>query len=134
MARFVEDNSAATLFVAGSLNSLLPANALARVVRAALAGVWITALLRGVTSSVMVARLCEEDIKFRWLLGNAPARKSTLCDFRKRHVEALAAFSTQVLAALPVKAPRNRNNKLRLFTALAGRAFIPIWLSRQVCP
>ena len=37
MARFVEDNSATTLFVAGSLNSLLPANALARVVRAALA-------------------------------------------------------------------------------------------------
>lgn len=127
MARFVEDFSAATLFVAGSLNSLLPANALARVVQAALAeldfaafdeaygndamgrpavdprrlaGVWITALLRGVTSSVAVARLCEQDIEFRWLLGNAPARKSTLCDFRKRHVEALAALSTQLLAAL----------------------------------
>ncbi len=78
MARFVEDNSAATLFVAGSLNSLLPANALARVVRAALAGVWITALLRGVTSSVMVARLCEEDIEFRWLLGNAPRARCAI--------------------------------------------------------
>ena len=37
MARFVDDNSATTLFVEGSLNSLLPLNAPARVVQAALA-------------------------------------------------------------------------------------------------
>lgn len=127
MARFTADQSAATLFVAGSLNSLLPANAVARVVQAALAqldfaafdavyindvkgrpavdprrlaAVWIVALLRGVTSSVGLTRLCGQDIEFRWLLGNAPVHKSTLCDFRTRHVEALTELSTQLLAAM----------------------------------
>ena len=38
MARFVEDRSTDTLFVDGSLDSLLPANAMGRVVQAALAG------------------------------------------------------------------------------------------------
>ena len=128
MARFVEDNSAATLFVEGSLDTLLPLNAPARVVKAALkeldfaafdaaysndamgrpavdprglAGVWITALLRGVDSSVALARLCQRDIEFRWLLGNAPVKKSTLCDFRTRHLEALTALSTQLLGPWP---------------------------------
>ena len=36
MARFVEDNSATTLFVEGSLDTLLPLHAPARVVKAAL--------------------------------------------------------------------------------------------------
>lgn len=127
MARFVEDCSRNTLFVAGSLDSLLPVNAVGRVVHAALAGldftafdeayandamgrpavdprrlaaVWIVALLRGVTSSVALTRLCGRDIEFRWLLGNAAVQKSTLCDFRKRHVEALTELSTQLLAAM----------------------------------
>ena len=38
MARFVEDRSTDTLFVDGSLDSLLPVNAMGRVVQAALAG------------------------------------------------------------------------------------------------
>jgi len=83
MARFVEDRSTDTLFVDGSLDSLLPANAMGRVVEAALAGlyfaafddryandamgrpaveprrlagVWIVALLHGFLSSVAVVR------------------------------------------------------------------------------
>lgn len=127
MARFVEDRSECTLFVNGSLDSLLPADAPARVIYAALceldftmfeaayandamgrpavdprrlAAVWITAILRGVSSSVAVARLCGQDIEFRWLLGDARAQKSMLSDFRTRHLEALAELSTQLLAAL----------------------------------
>ena len=127
MARFIEDRSECTLFVNGSLDSLLPADALARVIYAALceldftvfeaayandamgrpavdprrlAGVWIVGFLRGFSSSVALARVCEHDIEFRWLLGDAPARKSTLSDFRTRHLEALAELSTQLLAAL----------------------------------
>lgn len=127
MARYLKDRSSETLFVDGSLDSLLPASSLVRVIAAALseldfsafdaaycndetgrpaveprrlAGVWIASLLRGNTSSVVLARLCEEDIEFRWLLGDAPVQKSTLCGFRKRHVEALSGLSTQLLAGL----------------------------------
>jgi transposase len=65
-----------------------------------LTAVWTLALLRGVTSSVRLAALCGQDLEFRWLLGDAPVEKSTLCDFRKEHGEALASLSTQVLGAL----------------------------------
>ena len=126
MARYIEDRRS-TLFVNGSLESLLPPDSVARVLWAALdeldfsafesaycneeqgrraieprrlAGVWIMGLLRGVTSSVALARACAVDIELRWLLGDAPVKKSTLCAFRKRHVEALRDLSTQVLAAL----------------------------------
>jgi hypothetical protein len=57
-------------------------------------------LLRGVTSSVRLAALCAQDVEFRWLVGDAPVEKSTLCDFRKNHQEELLSLSTQVLAAL----------------------------------
>ena len=65
-----------------------------------LAGVWMLALMRGVTSSVEVARLCGLDLEFRWMLGDAKVEKSTLCSFRTRHVKALTDLSTQVLASL----------------------------------
>ena len=65
-----------------------------------LTAVWTLALLRGVTSSVRLAALCGRDIEFRWLLGDAPVKKSTLCDFRKNHGEAPISLSTQVLGAL----------------------------------
>ena len=127
MARYIEDRSAVTLFVDGSLESLLPANSLARSVAAALAqldfaafeavyrndesgrpaiaprrlvGVWILAMVRGVTSSVQLAEACSRDIELRWLLGDAPVQKSTLCDFRKNHVDALSDLSARLLAAL----------------------------------
>lgn len=127
MARFMEDRSADTMFVNGSLDSLLPLESVARTIWGALstldfgrfeavyrndamgrpaiapmrlAAVWIVALLRGVTSSVELARRCAEDIELRWLLGDAPVEKSTLCAFRKDHMASLQDLSTQVLAAL----------------------------------
>lgn len=127
MARYVEDRSHATLFVRGSLDELLPEDSVARLIfetlcaldfsafdaayvnddtgRPALdprrlAAVWLLALVRGETSSVAVARLCGRDVEFRWLMGDAAVEKSTLCEFRKNHLEALAQLSTQVLAAL----------------------------------
>lgn len=127
MARYIPDGSCQTLFVDGSLDSLLPSNSVARSIwhglgeldfsrfdavyhndddgRPAidprrLAGLWILALLRGVTSSVEVARLCQTDIEFRWLGGDAHVQKSTLSAFRSNNKEALGDLSTQVLAAL----------------------------------
>ena len=127
MARYIADRSAETLFVDGSLDSLLPEESVARTIWSAisaldfsrfdaayrndttgrpaiaparLAAVWIIGLLRGVTSSVELARRCGEDIELRWLLGDAPVEKSTLCAFRKVQVEASQDLSTQVLASL----------------------------------
>ncbi len=127
MARYIEDRGMDTLFVDGSLDSLLPWTSVARtlwsgltqldfggfdaaycndergrpaIAPARLAAVWILGLLRGVTSSVELARRCGEDIELRWLLGDAPVEKSTLCAFRTNHVDALRALSTQLLASL----------------------------------
>ena len=127
MARYIEDRSMDTLFVDGSLDSLLPETSVARalwaglvrldfggfdavyrndgggrpaIAPARLTAVWILALLRGVTSSVELARRCGEDIELRWLLGDAPVEKSTLCAFRTQHVDRLRDLSTQLLASL----------------------------------
>jgi len=127
MAKYIESKRDTELFVTGSLEALLPEDSIARVIRAGLepldfgrydglyqndeegrpalnprglTAVWTLALLRGVTSSVRLAALCGRDIEFRWLLGDAPVKKSTLCDFRKTHGEALVSLSTQVLGAL----------------------------------
>jgi transposase len=127
MAKYIERKRDTELFVAGSLDLLLPENSIARTIWAGLeqldfgpydglykndavgrsalnprclTAVWTLALLRGVTSSVRLAALCGQDLEFRWLLGDAPVEKSTLCDFRKEHGEALASLSAQVLGAL----------------------------------
>lgn len=127
MARYVEDLSSQTLFVDGSLESLLPLDSVARKIWGALggldfsrfdekydndsggrpaidprrlAGVWIVGLLRGVTSSVVLSTLCSRDIEMRWMVGDSRVKKSTLNDFRKRHVEELSGLSTQILGAL----------------------------------
>ena len=127
MARYIEDRSVDTLFFNGSLDGLLPYDSVARTIWAGLArldfggfdatycndeggrpaiaperltAVWILALVRGVTSSVELARRCGEDIELRWLLGDAPVEKSTLCAFRTQHVDRLKELSTHLLASL----------------------------------
>lgn len=127
MARYILDGSFQTLFVDGSLDSLLPECSVARVVwdgvgdldfddfdamysndtegRPAidprrLTGVWILATLRGISSSVELARLCRTDIEFRWLSGDCGVQKSTLSCFRTSRLDQLCFLSTQVLAAL----------------------------------
>jgi transposase len=127
MARYKEDHRETLQFISSSLDELLPPDSVARVIWAgltqmdfavfdaaykndavgrsalnprALTAVWMLGLLRGVTSSVRLAVLCAQDIEFRWLAGDAPVEKITLCDFRKNHQEQLLCLSTQVLAAL----------------------------------
>ena len=127
MARYKEDRRETLQFMTGSLDLMLPQDSVARAIWAglerldfgahdaryandaagrsalnprSLTGVWMLALLRGVDSSVRLARLCGQDIEFRWLLGDAEVEKSTLCDFRKNHLEAVLSLSTQVLSAL----------------------------------
>jgi transposase len=127
MARYIPDETSQSLFVTGSLESLLPVHSVARVIwdgvrdldfsgfdgvyrndtegRPAvdprrLTAVWILATLRGIGSSVEVARLCQSDIEFRWLSGDCGVQKSTLSSFRTGRFDHLCDISTQVLAAL----------------------------------
>lgn len=127
MARYIEDQRETELFVAGSLESLVPETSTVRLVWSALGsldfdgfdalyknaqmgrpaldprrlvGVWILALLRGVSSSVGLAEMCGRDVEFRWMLGDAPVEKSTLCEFRTAHKQRLVELGVQVLAAL----------------------------------
>jgi transposase len=127
MPNYLADHRADTLFVNGSLESLLPEHSVARVIWDALsgldfsqfdesyrndeqgrpaidprrlAGVWIVALMRGISSSVVVGGLCKTDIEMRWMIGDAPVHKSTLCEFRTAQLKELSHLSTQLLAAL----------------------------------
>jgi transposase len=127
VARYKEDHRETLQFLTGSLDLLLPPDSVARCIRAGLerldfqafdamyqndltgrsalnprclTAVWMLGLLRGVTSSIRLAALCAQDIEFRWLVGDSAVEKSTLCDFRKNHKEALLSLSTQVLGAL----------------------------------
>jgi transposase len=127
MARYKTDHRETLQLLTGSLDLLLPQDSVARAIWAGLesldfeafdalykndatgrsalnprclTGVWMLGMLRGVTSSVRLACLCEQDVEFRWLVGDAPVEKSTLCDFRKNHQAALVSLSAQVLRAL----------------------------------
>lgn len=127
MGRYHVDRRETELFVSGTLESLVPQGSVARLIWQALegldlsafdalyrndvtgrpavdprrlCGVWMLALVRGETSSVRVAHWCGQDVEFRWMLGDAPLQKSTLCDFRKERSAQLAGLSAQVLAAL----------------------------------
>lgn len=127
MARFKEDRRNELQFVAGSLDTMLPDHSIARVLwhllesldfsefeaafkndalgRRAIdprcvAAVILLGLVRGVTSSVKLAQLCEQNIEFRWISGDVSMEKSTLCDFRKNNLNKLSALGAQVLSAL----------------------------------
>lgn len=127
MARYETDNRETLRLLSGSLDDLLPPDSVARTIWAclqkldfgafdaeygndavgrpavdprSLTAVWTLGLLRGVTSSVRLAALCERDIEFRWLLGDVCVEKSTLCAFRKGHKDELASLSAQLLGAL----------------------------------
>jgi len=127
MARYIRDESSETLFVDGSLETLLPENSIARSIWIGVSDLdfsrfdsryrnddegrpaidprrlvcaWILAMVRGLSSSVEVSRLCGTDIEMHWLCGGVQVQKSTLSDFRKRHFAELGDLSTQILAAL----------------------------------
>ena len=127
MARYKEDRRETFQLMSGSLDLMLPQDSVARSIWAglgpldfgahdaryvndtagrsalnprSLTAVWMLAMLRGIDSSVRLAWLCGQDIEFRWLLGDAAVEKSTLCDFRRNHLEAVLSLSAQVLSAL----------------------------------
>ena len=49
---------------------------------AILVALWLYATLEGIGSARQLARLCERDITYRWILGGVKVGHKTLSDFR----------------------------------------------------
>ncbi len=62
-------------------------------------GILLYAYMRGVRSARKIERMLYEDIPMRYLSGNQQPDFWTIANFRKRHLEALAGFFAQTVAA-----------------------------------
>jgi transposase len=67
---------------------------------ALLVGVWLYATLEGVGSARELARLCEEHLAYRWLMGGIEVNYHTLADFRVEYEQELDDLLTKGVAAL----------------------------------
>jgi transposase len=65
-----------------------------------LVSLWLYACVRGVGSARELARQCQENVAFLWLLGGVSVNHRLLSDFRTDHGEALEQLFTQVIASL----------------------------------
>lgn len=61
---------------------------------------WLYACARGIGSAHELARQCQENVAFLWLLGGVTVNYHLLSDFRTQHGEALDKLLTQVIASL----------------------------------
>jgi transposase len=67
---------------------------------ALLMGLWLFATVEGVGSARELARLCKEDLPYRWLCGGVGVNHHALSDFRSNHVELLDRLLTDSVTAL----------------------------------
>lgn len=65
-----------------------------------LAALWLYATLEGIGSARHVARLCETDAAYRWILGGITTNHHTLSDFRTQAGEALDCALSASIASL----------------------------------
>jgi transposase len=65
-----------------------------------LLALWLYATLEGVGSARLLARLCEQDLTYRWLRGGVGVDYHTLSDFRRHHVDRLDQLLTESVASL----------------------------------
>ena len=65
-----------------------------------LMAVWLYATSEGIGSGRELARLCEEHIAYRWLVGGVSVNYHTLADFRVAHEVELDQILTESVAAL----------------------------------
>src|SRR5208337_986512 len=65
-----------------------------------LVALWLYACVRGMSSARELARQCQENVPFLWLLGGVTVNYHLLSDFRTDHGEALDKLLTQVIASL----------------------------------
>jgi transposase len=65
-----------------------------------LLALWLYAILDGVGSAREVAKLCEENVAYRWICGGVPVNYHTLADFRSQKGELLDDLLTDSVARL----------------------------------
>jgi len=65
-----------------------------------LVALWLYACVRGIGSAHELARQCQENTAFLWLLGGVTVNHRLLSDFRTDHGSALDQLFTQVIASL----------------------------------
>lgn len=65
-----------------------------------LVGLWLLATLDGTGSARELARRCETDIPYLWMLGTVSVNYHTLSDFRVQHGERLEQLLVNTVAAL----------------------------------
>ena len=65
-----------------------------------LVGLWLLATLDGIGSARELARRCETDIPYLWLLGTVSVNHHTLSDFRVQHGARLEQLLVNTVAAL----------------------------------
>jgi len=65
-----------------------------------LVGLWLLATLDGIGSARELARRCETDIVYLWMLGTVRINYHTLSDFRVQHGERLERLLVDTVAAL----------------------------------
>jgi len=61
---------------------------------------WLNATLDGIGSARQVARLCEQDVCYKWICGGVSVNYHTLSDFRVAHGDFLDHLLTQDVASL----------------------------------
>jgi transposase len=65
-----------------------------------LVGLWLLATLDGIGSARELARRCETDIPYLWMLGTVSVNYHTLSDFRVQHGQRLERLLVNTVAAL----------------------------------
>ena len=65
-----------------------------------LVALWLYACVRGIGSARELARQCQENLPFLWLLGGVTVNHRLLSDFRSQGGSALDQLFTQVIASL----------------------------------
>jgi transposase len=92
-----------------------------------LIGVWLYATLEGVGSARAVARLCEEHLAYRWLMGGIAVNYHTLADFRVGYEAELDDLLTKGVTALLeaglVSLDQVAQDGLRVRAAAGGHSF-----------
>jgi transposase len=92
-----------------------------------LVSLWLYACVRGIGSAHELARQCQENVPFLWLLGGVTVNYHLLSDFRTDHGEALDQLLTQVIAALVdkgvVKVSRISQDGMRVRVGAGASSF-----------
>ena len=92
-----------------------------------LMAVWLYATAEGVGSARALARLCEEHLAYRWLLGGVSVNYHTLADFRVQHEAELDQLLTRSVAALMraglVELKRTAQDGVRVRASAGGNSF-----------